>query len=80
MAIEPIREYIKRRLTEVGTAQFQAVASDSGVNVNFIRKFFYGCRENPRIQSIEPLLNYFEAIDRGERELAPCRTTESIHG
>jgi hypothetical protein len=31
----------------------------------------YGERSNPRVQTIQPLLDYFAAIDRGERELPP---------
>lgn len=69
MAVEPIRDYVKRRLTEVGTANFAAISADAGVNVNFVRKFFYGGRKNPRVQSIEPLLHYFQAVDAGQREL-----------
>lgn len=79
--IESITEYLKRRLREAGAARFEAIAdeatlltgqgleSEDRVHASFIRKFVYGARENPRIQTIQPLLDYFSAIDRGERQL-----------
>ncbi len=67
--IEPITEYLKRRLKEAGPARFCAISDESGVALSFIRKFVYGSRENPRVQTVQPLLDYFEAIDRGERVL-----------
>lgn len=67
--VEPITDYLKRRLREAGAANFDAIAEDSGVTASFIRKFVYGSRENPRVQTIQPLLDYFAQVDRGEREL-----------
>ena len=79
--IESITDYLKRRLRETGAARFDAIAdeatllsglaldSDERVHASFIRKFVYGSRENPRVQTIQPLLDYFAAVDRGEREL-----------
>ncbi len=64
--VEPITDYLKRRLREAGASQFDAIAEASGVTASFIRKFVYGSRENPRVQTIQPLLDYFAAIDRGE--------------
>lgn len=66
MAIEPITDYLKRRLREAGPARFDAIAEVSGVTPSFIRKFVYGSRENPRVQTVQPLLDYFEAEDRGD--------------
>jgi type II secretory pathway component PulJ len=86
--VEPITEYLKRRLREAGAARFDAIAdeatlhaglsleSEDRVNSSFIRKFVYGSRENPRVQTIQPLLDFFAAVDRGDREL-PAATKQA---
>ena len=59
----PITEYLHQKLTEVGTAGFDQLAIETGVKVSFIRKFFYGGRKDPRVNTIQPLLDYFVAQD-----------------
>ena len=54
-----ITDYLKWRLRQVGAANFEEIARETGVTVSFIRKFVYGSRENPRVQTIQPLLDYF---------------------
>lgn len=86
MEIESITSYLKRRLREAGASNFDAIAQkatelaslpdDDKVNSSFIRKFVYGSRENPRVQTIQPLLDYFAAVDRGEVML-PGRPIEA---
>lgn len=80
---ESITDYLKRRLRQAGASRFDALAKaatdlqwpdglpedEHGVTGSFIRKFVYGSRENPRVQTIQPLLDLFAAIDRGERQL-----------
>ena len=66
MHVEPISDHLKRRLREAGASRFEAIALHTGVAVSFIRKFVYGARENPRIQTIQPLIDFFGAVDRGE--------------
>lgn len=67
--IEPITTYLKRKLKDAGAARFDAIAEEAGVNASFIRKFFYGSRENPRVQTIQPLIDFFHAVERGEKSL-----------
>ena len=67
--VETITDYLKRRLREAGAARFDGIAEATGVTGSFIRKFVYGSRENPRVQTIQPLLDFFAAVDRGERQL-----------
>lgn len=67
--VEPITDFLKRRLREAGAARFDAIAVQTGVTGSFIRKFVYGSRENPRVQTIQPLVDFFNAIDRGEATL-----------
>lgn len=66
---EPITGYLKRRLREAGASRFDAIAQAAGVTASFIPKFVYGGRENPRVQTIQPLLDFFAAVDRGEINL-----------
>jgi transcriptional regulator with XRE-family HTH domain len=67
--IEPIADHLKRRLREAGASRFEAIAEHTGVALSFIRKFVYGSRENPRIQTIQPLLDFFAAVDAGAVDL-----------
>lgn len=88
--IESITEYLHRKLGEAGTARFEAIAaeatayaglpadSEDRVRVSFVRKFFYGNRKDPRVGTVEPLLNYFRAVDRGERELPELAERKSV--
>ncbi|WP_295851020.1 hypothetical protein [uncultured Xylophilus sp.] len=62
---EPLTDYLMRHLKAAGTARFQEIADASGVRVSFIRKFFYGMRENPRVKTIQPLIDYFQATTAG---------------
>ena len=66
MTNEPITDYLKRRLREVGAAKWGEVAEATGVTPSFLPKFVYGGRENPRIQTLQPLIDYFAAKERLE--------------
>lgn len=61
--------YLRRRLREVGAASWERIAAEAGVSPRLPAKIAYGDRENPRIQTVQPLLDYFDAVDRGERDL-----------
>lgn len=79
----PITEYLHQKLTEVGTAGFEQLALDTGVKVSFIRKFFYGGRPDPRVNTIQPLLDHFHARDMeqvAEANGQQCSSQESAHG
>lgn len=67
MATEPICDYLKRRLKDAGAARFDEIAAEAGVTPSFIRKFVYGSRENPRVQTIQPLLDHFAKLDAKKR-------------
>ena len=64
--VEPITIYLKRKLKEAGASRFDAIAEVAGVNASFIRKFFYGSRENPRVQTVQPLIDFFKSVERGD--------------
>jgi hypothetical protein len=69
MGPESIMDYLKRRLKEAGAARWEAIAEAAGVAKTLPRKLAYSDRENPGVQTVQPLLDYFQAIDRGERAL-----------
>lgn len=67
--METIIDYLKRRLREAGAGRWEAIAAQSGVAKTLPRKIAYDDRDNPGVQTIQPLLDYFHAIERGERQL-----------
>lgn len=74
----PITEYLHQKLTEIGTSGFEKLAADTGVKVSFIRKFFYGGRKDPRVMTIQPLLDYFRAQELlGQETAASMRDAAS---
>lgn len=62
-------EYLQSRLKEAGSKRFEAIAREAGVSEWLLPKLANGTRDNPRIQTVQPLLDYFGEIDRGQREL-----------
>lgn len=67
--MEPIIDYLKRKLKEAGSARWEAIAEAAGIAKTLPRKIAYGDRENPGVNTIQPLKDYFEAVERGEIEL-----------
>lgn len=63
---ESVTEYLKRRLKDAGAAKWDVIADETGVKRSFINKFVYGSRENPRVGTVQPLLDYFQRIDSCE--------------
>lgn len=73
--VESIIEYLKRKLREAGSARWELIADEAGVAKTLPRKIAYDDRDNPGVQTIQPLLDYFGEVERGERELPdPART------
>ena len=76
-AMEPIIDYLKRKLKESGPKRWTAIAAAVSTQLpegekfseHLLRKIAYGDRENPGVATIQPLLDYFGAVDRGELEL-----------
>lgn len=67
--MESIMDYLKRKLREAGSARWEAIAAAAGVAKTLPRKIAYEDRENPGIATIQPLLDYFGRVERGEVEL-----------
>lgn len=54
------------RLREAGPANWEAIAAQAGVAKTLPRKLVYGDRENPRVLTVQPLIDYFKAVDEGQ--------------
>ena len=83
--METVLGYVKRRLREVGPGLWPLIAAelsdgrpdDERVSEHMMRKVAYGDRDNPRVGTIQPLLDYFGALDRGEIGLPEPSEIES---
>lgn len=67
--MEPIISYLGRKLREAGPGRWEAIAAEAGVAKSLPRKIAYSDRNNPGVQTIQPLLDFFEAVERGEKLL-----------
>lgn len=67
--MESIIDYLKRKLREAGPARWEAIAAHVGCAKTLPRKIAYGDRENPGVDTIQPLLSFFQAVERGEASL-----------
>lgn len=67
--MEPILDYLKRKLREAGPKRWSAIAAATGCSEHTMRKVAYNDIENPGVVTMQPLLDLFQAIDRGEAEL-----------
>lgn len=83
--METIISFLKRRLREAGAARWELIAADAGVAKTLPRKIACNDRDNPGVQTIQPLLDYFRLVDLGERQLpelpsaAPAPAQEPGH-
>ena len=68
--MEPILDYLKRKLIEAGSQQWEAIAAECGIAKTLPRKIAYGDRENPGVQTVQPLVAYFQAQDQAIRPAA----------
>lgn len=64
-----ILEPLVARLRAAGHARWELIAAEAGVAKTLPRKLACGDRTNPTIGTVEPLIAYFDAVDRGERVL-----------
>lgn len=67
--MEPIIDYLKRKLREAGPGTWEAIAVEAGVAKSLPRKIVYGDRENPGVATIQPLVTFFNDVERGERSI-----------
>lgn len=74
--METVLGYLTRQLRAAGPRRWEAIADAVGVSRSLPAKLVYGNRENPRVQTIQPLLDYFAAVERGEATLPEPATLE----
>lgn len=75
--MEPILDYLKRQLRAAGPKRWPAIAAATGCSVHTIRKVAYNDIENPGVVTMQPLLDLFQAVDRGERVLPEAASSEA---
>lgn len=68
-ALMDILDMLKNRFTSIDRSLWEPVALAAGVGRHMPRKMVYGDRASPRIDTCQKLINYFEAVDRGEKTL-----------
>jgi hypothetical protein len=57
------------RLRAIPSTRWEDVARAAGVAKTLPRKIATGDRSNPGVQTIQPLVDYFNRVDRGEAAL-----------
>ena len=64
--------YLTRNLRAAGATRWEPIALAAGVAKSLPRKIVYGERDKhgPGVLKVQPLLDYFQAVDRGEIDLA----------
>ena len=75
--METIIDYLVRHLRNAGQKRWGAICAEINADLGeekrvgeaLLRKIAYGDRTNPGIETIQPLLSYFQAVDRGQIEL-----------
>lgn len=71
-----ILEPLVQRLRALPSASWEAIAREAGCAKTLPRKIATRDRDNPGVQTIQPLIDYFAAVDRGERALPVEATAE----
>jgi hypothetical protein len=67
---ETIHEYLRRRLAGC-VGMHNQISSESGVPQSTVNRIYLEADGSPRLSSVQPLLDWFEAFDRaGARERA----------
>lgn len=63
--------YVIRHLRDAGRARWEAIAAINGLSKSTPKKIVYGemPKFGPGILKIQPLFDYFQAIDRGDVKL-----------
>lgn len=62
-------DYLKRQLRDAGPARWEPIAIECGVAKTLPRKIAYDDRDNPGVQTVQPLVTFFQEVERGARSL-----------
>jgi hypothetical protein len=64
--MENVLDYLKRKLREAGPSSWDAIATECGIAKTLPRKIAYGDRDNPGVQTVQPLLSYFKQREKAQ--------------
>jgi hypothetical protein len=87
--MEPIIDFLRRRLRDAGPRRWERIAEEAGVYRRVPARLVYAERNNPTLATVQPLLDYFDEVDRGLRTLPdpdidprylPKEQPEAAHG
>jgi predicted transcriptional regulator len=67
--MEPILSYVVRNIRAIHHTRWDALADACGVSRSAVRKIAYYDRGNPTLQTVQPLVTFFQQVDAGERSL-----------
>jgi hypothetical protein len=67
--MEPILDYLERNLRAAGPKRWRAISAATGCPEHLIRKLAYRDRKNPGVGKVQPLVSFFQDVDRGARAL-----------
>jgi hypothetical protein len=56
--------YVRQNLRAVGPRCWPAIACATGKPLSTLRKIAYGDRKNPKLDTIQPVANYFQDQER----------------
>lgn len=70
MTHEPILDLLRRNLRSVPPSEWERIAAEAGVAKTLPRKLVYGDRPNPGVQTIQPLVDWFNKRAFQERQAA----------
>ena len=65
------------RIRSVPSSHWEDLARLAGCAKTLPRKLASGDRANPRVQTIQPLLDYFERVDKGQAVLPHSRADDA---
>ena len=78
--METILDYLKRNLKQAGPPRWAAIAAEISEGLpepytfHPLRKIAYGDSTNPGLQVAQRLIDFFAAVERGERALPESET------
>lgn len=76
--METILGYLKRNLLAAGPQRWPVIAAETGCSSHTMRKIAYGDIKNPGVDTVQPLINLFLAVERGERNLPDAARSEQV--
>ena len=77
---ETILAYLVRNLRAAGAGRWPAIAArvsteQAPISEHLLRKIAYGDRENPTLEKVQPLLDFFRGVEAGQASLPEAEST-----